>query len=66
MPRVGLEPTIPAFERPKSVHAFDRATTVIGVESFLLHENNYLMSHTFLKRPAPRADNLAVIYEQNA
>jgi hypothetical protein len=30
MPRVGLEPMIPAFERAKSVHALDRATTVIG------------------------------------
>jgi hypothetical protein len=29
MPRVGFEPTIPAFERAKTVHAIDRATTVI-------------------------------------
>jgi hypothetical protein len=29
MPRVGLEPTIPVFERAKTVHAFDRAATVI-------------------------------------
>jgi hypothetical protein len=30
MPRVGLEPTIPVFERTKTVHASDRAATVIG------------------------------------
>jgi hypothetical protein len=33
MPRVGFEPTIPAFERAKTVHALDRATTVIGLPS---------------------------------
>jgi hypothetical protein len=30
MPRVGLEPTTPVFERAKTVHALDRAATVIG------------------------------------
>jgi hypothetical protein len=30
MPRVGFEPTIPAFERAKTVHALDREDTVIG------------------------------------
>jgi hypothetical protein len=30
MPRVGFEPTIPVFERTKTVHTLDRATTVIG------------------------------------
>jgi hypothetical protein len=30
MPRVGLEPTISAFERAKAVHAVDRAATVIA------------------------------------
>jgi hypothetical protein len=29
MPRVGFEPTIPAFERAKTVHVLDRAATVI-------------------------------------
>jgi uncharacterized membrane protein len=32
MPRVGFEPTTPAFERAKIVHALDRAATVIGVD----------------------------------
>jgi hypothetical protein len=31
MPRVGLEPTIPVSERAKTVHALDRAATVIGL-----------------------------------
>jgi hypothetical protein len=33
MPRVGFEPTIPVFERAKTVHALDRAATVIGYAS---------------------------------
>jgi hypothetical protein len=30
MRRVGLEPTIAVFEQAKTVHALDRAATVIG------------------------------------
>jgi hypothetical protein len=30
MPQVGLEPTIPVFERAKTVHSLDRSATVIG------------------------------------
>jgi hypothetical protein len=30
MPRVGFQPMVTAFERAKSVHALDRAATVIG------------------------------------
>jgi hypothetical protein len=30
MPRVGLEPTTPLLERAKTVHASNRAATVIG------------------------------------
>jgi hypothetical protein len=30
MPSVAFEPTIPAFEREKTFHAFHRAATVIG------------------------------------
>jgi hypothetical protein len=30
MPWVGFEPTIPAFEQAKTVHALDIADTVIG------------------------------------
>jgi hypothetical protein len=31
MPRVGFEPTIPAFERARTVHVLDRAASVIGI-----------------------------------
>jgi hypothetical protein len=30
IPRVGFEPTIPAFERGKKVHVLDRAAAMIG------------------------------------
>jgi hypothetical protein len=32
MPQVEFEPTTPMFERVKTVHALDRAATVIGQE----------------------------------
>jgi hypothetical protein len=32
---VGFEPTIPAFERAKTVHSLDRAATVIGYPSLI-------------------------------
>jgi hypothetical protein len=34
MPRMGFEPTIPVFEHAKTVHALDRAATVVGIWSF--------------------------------
>jgi hypothetical protein len=36
MPRVEFEPTIPAFEGTKTVHALDRAANVIG---FTIHHS---------------------------
>jgi hypothetical protein len=39
MPLVGFEPTIPVFERAKTVHALDRAGTAIGIRIFLLKAN---------------------------
>jgi hypothetical protein len=30
MPRLGVQPTIPLFERAKTFHTLDRAATVIG------------------------------------
>jgi hypothetical protein len=38
MPRVRFEPTIPAFERAKTVHALDRAATVIGLHVVTITE----------------------------
>jgi uncharacterized membrane protein len=32
MPLVGFEPMTPVFEQAKTVHALDRAATVIGVD----------------------------------
>jgi hypothetical protein len=39
MPRVGFEPTIPVFEREKTVHALDRAVTVIGNNAVSIAKN---------------------------
>jgi hypothetical protein len=40
MPWVGFEPTIPVFEREKTVHALDCAATVIGILQ------NYIVQYT--------------------
>jgi hypothetical protein len=37
MPRVGFEPRIPVFERAKTVHASDRAATLIGFLAYSPH-----------------------------
>jgi hypothetical protein len=39
MPLVEFEPTIPAFERAKTVHAFDIAATVTGISINIIHLN---------------------------
>jgi hypothetical protein len=38
---VGFEPTIPVFERAKTVHALDSAATVIGLEFCYAFQNYY-------------------------
>jgi hypothetical protein len=38
MPRVGFELTIPMFKRAKTVHASDRAATVIGKCDFVMEK----------------------------
>jgi hypothetical protein len=35
MPRVGFEPAIQVFKREKTVHALDRAATVIGENIYI-------------------------------
>jgi hypothetical protein len=50
MPHVGFEPTIPASERAKAVHALDRSVTVTGQKSnkfliSLLHWRNICSLH---------------------
>jgi hypothetical protein len=55
MPRVEFEPTIPAFERAKTVHALDRTASVIGYAgtvyvNYLLHISAFRPSsnmHTY-------------------
>jgi hypothetical protein len=42
MPWVGFEPTIPASERAKTVHALDRSATVTGPLLFIEKKNIFL------------------------
>jgi hypothetical protein len=42
MPWVGFEPTIPASERTKTVHALDRSSTVTGHVISLRSKKNSL------------------------
>jgi hypothetical protein len=49
MPWVGFEPTIPEFERAKTVHALERAATVIGTKATTLEKQNSItVSSRFL------------------
>jgi hypothetical protein len=50
MPRVGFEPTIPVFERAKTVHALDRAATVIGYNFIQDHMISSLLHPTTVFR----------------
>jgi hypothetical protein len=43
MPSVGFEPTIPAFEQAKTVHALVRAATVIGSSLVIILKNLNLL-----------------------
>jgi hypothetical protein len=49
MPRVGFHPTIPEFERAKTVHALDRTVTVIGT---ITHNHNYKNSLNLQPNPS--------------
>jgi hypothetical protein len=53
MPRVAFEPTIPVFERAKTAHALDHATTVFGTsDSTILKKNDHNCHFKrFLLRP---------------
>jgi hypothetical protein len=42
---MGFEPTIPAFERAKHVHALDRAATVMVRPSFILPSLYFFASY---------------------
>jgi hypothetical protein len=43
MPGVGFEPMTPVFERAKTVHAFDRAATVIGTRKIIVWDYLYVI-----------------------
>jgi hypothetical protein len=48
MPPVGFEPTIPVFERAKTVYAIDRAATVIDKKkrrTYINGNRNNLIEH---------------------
>jgi hypothetical protein len=45
--QTSARPTIPVFERAKTFHALDRAATVIGCATYLLHGN--ILIFNFLK-----------------
>jgi hypothetical protein len=49
MSQLGLEHTVPVFERAKKVHALDRVATVFGKESYRLCKNITKLE----KRPGP-------------
>jgi hypothetical protein len=51
---MGFEPTIPAFERAKTVHALDRVATVIGIRHCVA--SNYGMTDTH------RLDRTAIVF----
>jgi hypothetical protein len=70
MPQVRFEPTIPVFERAKTVHALDRATSVtghrlVGTEIFIFfplscHESaaeTFLVDYKYFKT-FPHANSL--------
>jgi hypothetical protein len=48
MPWVGLEPTIPAFERANTVHVLDCAATTIGASYLQAQKLNTMWKTTFL------------------
>jgi hypothetical protein len=48
MPGVGFEPTIPVFERAKTVHTLDHAATVIGPKPFYQKIYIYIISKVTL------------------
>jgi hypothetical protein len=54
MPRVGFEPTIPAFERTTTVHVLDRAATVIGCDEI----RKEMFFASVLMEPTPEVRDL--------
>jgi hypothetical protein len=60
MPRMTIEPTISVFEREKTVHALDRASTVISPSKItftIIDEYWKLVSEKYWSLNAPRFDS---------
>jgi len=57
MPRAEFEPTIPVFERSKTVRALDRAATGTGFVFFTRHKTKLNLSYVFLNSPYFKSDN---------
>jgi hypothetical protein len=60
MPWVGFEPPIPALERAKTVHALDRAATVIGKSNTEHFWHRYSHEHDVLEVIFPLCFNALV------
>jgi hypothetical protein len=58
MPRVGFEPTIPAFEGAKTIHALERAATVIS--KFYINKLIYCLITSMLKKEAQFSSETSV------
>jgi beta-lactamase regulating signal transducer with metallopeptidase domain len=48
MPQMGFEPTIPVFERTKTVHALDCTATVIGILKYTILKFYQITSHQYV------------------
>jgi hypothetical protein len=58
---MGFEPTIPVFERPKTVHALDRAATVIGFKDLLQKNWSYSTVPMVLQRSVMTVEVLGLL-----
>jgi hypothetical protein len=56
---VGFEPTIPAFERAKTVHALDRAATVMATEANQASQMNSF--HSFIVKYVVLCPELVIL-----
>jgi hypothetical protein len=55
MPRVGFEPTIPVFERVKTVYALDRQDSVIGLSFTVTFKSELLYINGIVIRESNRS-----------
>jgi hypothetical protein len=60
MPRVGFEPTIPLFERVKTVHVLDCAATVMGY--FRKKNGLHKLQEINQKRYSPFRENPGFVF----